>query len=316
MSVGGTRIEWADATWNPVTGCTKVSPGCDNCYAETFAERWRGVPGHPFEQGFDVKLWPGRLGDPLKRRKPTRIFVCSMADLFHKDVPGGFIAHVFAAMAVSTRHTFMVLTKRPARMRALLSDQEFRAQVVAESDVLAGPPYEWPLPNVMLGVSVEDQERADQRVPLLLDTPAAVRFLSCEPLLGPVDLRRWFGYNSPPDGEYCARSAEDQQIRWVIVGGESGAKARPMHPEWAQTLRDQSVDAGVPFFFKQWGEWVSPQHIDIAGYDDVEADERGSVVDSGGAGDAEIMWRVGKKAAGRWLDGRTWDERPELAMAP
>ncbi|MEU2603216.1 DUF5131 family protein [Streptomyces albus] len=355
-------IEWTDATWNPVTGCTKVSPGCDNCYAETFAERWRGTPGHHFETGFDVTLRPKALELPLRWRKPRRVFVNSMSDLFHKDVPDEYIARVFAVMSLTPQHTYQVLTKRHGRMRSLLSDRNFRHLVAEQGrEHLIGSQQDWlavgamlggnPLPNVWLGVSVEDQKRADLRIPALLETPAAVRFLSCEPLLGPVDLSAWMPaghaawhcqapgcrrfYTGPlldecPD---CRRSGywtgshvgngrlNGQPLDWVIVGGESGPGVRPMHPEWARDLRDQCAAAEVPFFFKQWGAWGPLQRP----FDYVTDDDRCQVVSSGGnlAGrpwlgwkrqhgheQSEVMRRYGKKAAGRVLDGRTWDEFP------
>lgn len=290
-----TSIEWTrgddgtpGATWNPVTGCEKVSPGCDNCYALTFAERWRGTPGHYFEHGFDVQLRPGKLDLPLRWRKPRRIFVNSMSDLFHKDIPDEYIAQVFAVMALARRHTFQVLTKRHGRMRSLLNDGRWCMSVGMAMEEIR--PYSlnefeqqpmFPLPNVWLGVSVENQQWADIRIPALLDTPAAVRFLSCEPLLGGVDLADWmppgfarwqcwycrrffFGAHHaacPRCGEvggWCGShignsKPNGQPIDWVIVGGESGPGARPMHPGWARSLRDQCADAGVPFLFKQAG---------------------------------------------------------------
>jgi protein gp37 len=191
MSVG-TRIEWTEATWNPVTGCKKVSEGCDNCYAETFAERWRGIPGHPFEQGFDLRLWPERLTLPLRWRRPRKVFVNSMSDLFIDDVDDEFVAKVFAVMVAAPQHTFQVLTKRPRRMRSLLSGEAFWLAVAAELGRLwnAAPPA--PLrctpPWIWLGVSAENQRWADIRIPALLETPAVVRFISAEPLLGPIRL--------------------------------------------------------------------------------------------------------------------------------
>jgi protein gp37 len=238
-----TDIEWADATWNPVTGCDKVSPGCQNCYAETFSHRFEGVPGHPYEQGFAVKLWPERLGLPLRWKRPKRIFVNSMSDLFHPLVPDDFIRQVFDVLEKASWHTFMILTKRPERARALASQ------------------LPWPK-NVWFGVSVENQ-RYTARIDVLRQIPAHVRFLSCEPLLGPLKL-------------------DLAGIHWVIVGGESGAGARRMDPDWARDIRDQCTAAGVPFFFKQWGSF----------------NESGQ--------------RVGKKRAGRLIDGRTWDEFPSL----
>lgn len=265
------KIEWTEATWNPVTGCTKVSPGCDNCYAETFAERWRGTAGHPYENGFDLTLRPERLDQPLRWKRPRRIFVNSMSDLFHDDIPDSHIAEVFSVMARTPQHTYQILTKRHGRMRSLLSRPSFR-------DNLAMWGRPWPLSNVWLGVSVENQQWADIRIPALVDTPAAVRWLSCEPLLGSVSLLAWlnggFGVVAP-------------DLHWVVVGGESGRKSRPMHPDWARSLRDECTAAGVPFFFKQWGEWLPVR------------------TPSG-----EHHERVGKRGAGRELDDRTWDEYP------
>lgn len=276
-------IEWTDATWNPVTGCTKVSPGCGlplpgrqdephgTCYAQTFAERFRGVPGHHFERGFDLQLRPGRLEQPLRWTRPRRIFVNSMSDLFHDQVPEEFIAQVFAVMAASRRHTFQLLTKRHGRMRSLLQDgqallEATAALPAAQADRVAQTLYaaEWPLPNVWLGVSVEDQRWADIRIPALLDTPAAVRWISAEPLLGPVDLAAWLDppllcdcgpYAEPRPGCQlaCRQLAGDARLDWIVTGGESGPGARPMHPDWASALRDQAAVAGVPFLFKQAG---------------------------------------------------------------
>jgi len=333
-----TKIEWTrsddgtpGATWNPVTGCTKLSPaspGCQNCYASTFAERFRGAPGHYFERGFDVQLRPEKLDQPIRWRKPRRIFVNSMSDLFHDDVPTDFIAKVFAIMALAPQHTFQLLTKRHGRMGALLRDGEFQQQVYDAWGQLEMPkgrpsmedwPWSgWPLPNVWLGVSAEDQKRADLRIPALLDTPAAVRFISAEPLLGPIDLSRFV----EDDGE----KFDLPPLSWVIVGGESGPGARPMHPDWARSLRDQCVAAGVPFLFKQWGEWAPNQHPPLRAcvcdwYDGREADicrndpcrklSKPPYVDDPRA----QMQRVGKKRAGRELDGRTWDQYPEKAVA-
>lgn len=270
-----TGIEWTDATWNPVTGCTKVSPGCDHCYAETFAERWRGTPGHHFEQGFDLVLRPDRLEQPLRWTRPRRIFVNSMSDLFHQDVPDEYLDRVFDVMEQARQHTFQVLTKRHARMRAYLRARaEKRWQYADKFEGTPTPGMQvspaasharlWatnPPPNIWVGVSVENQHWADIRIPALIDTPAAVRFLSCEPLLGPVDLWRsvcphalaWRGTTTtPPQRRDCCDTAVSE-IGWVIVGGESGRGARPMHPDWPRSLRDQCVAAGVPYLFKQLG---------------------------------------------------------------
>jgi protein gp37 len=209
------KIEWTDATWNPVTGCTKISPGCKNCYALTFAERWRGIPGHHFEQGFDLRLWTERLKVPLAWRRPRRIFVNSMSDLFHEEVPLDFIRRTFATMIACPHHEFQVLTKRAERLVAL-------------KDSLV-----WPR-NVWMGVSAENQNYA-YRAELLREVPAKVRFLSIEPLIGPFP------------------KLPLKDIHWVIVGGESGPGARPMEPEWVTDIRAQCLRARVPFFFKQWG---------------------------------------------------------------
>jgi protein gp37 len=212
-------IEWTDATWNPVTGCTKISPGCKHCYAEVFAERFRGVRGHPYEQGFDLRLWPERLEAPLRWKAPRMIFVNSMSDLFHERVSSEFIASVFQTMVRARQHTFQVLTKRASRL----------AEWHRENRTF------WGTPNVWLGVSVEDRHYGVPRIDLLRSVRSAVRFLSVEPLLedlGPLDLTG---------------------IDWVIVGGESGRGARPMQPEWVRSVHEQCTSAGIPFFFKQWG---------------------------------------------------------------
>jgi len=217
------NIEWTDATWNPVTGCTKISPGCAHCYAETFAERFRGVPGHPYEQGFDLKLWPQRLEMPLHWKKPRRIFVNSMSDLFHNEVPDDFIKQVFETMERAKHHTFQVLTKRAERL------EEWTNRYLA--------PDKWPS-NVWLGVSVESDEYR-WRIKHLQRTPGGIRFLSVEPLIGPLSLNGHFLHG----------------IHWVIVGGESGPNARRMKGEWASDVQRCCQDFGVAFFFKQWGAY-------------------------------------------------------------
>ena len=234
-------IEWTEATWNPVTGCTKVSPGCAHFYAETFAERFRGVPGHPYERGFDLQLRPERLQQPLQWARPRMIFVNSMSDLFHEEVPEDYIGQVFSVMERANRHTFQVLTKRAERLLEL------------------APRLPWP-DNVWMGVSVENQ-RWTGRIDHLRQVPARVRFLSCEPLLGPLHL-------------------DLRGISWVIVGGESGPRARPMQPQWVRSIRAQCEASAVAFFFKQWGAY------------------------------SETGVRVGKGKAGRLLDGKTWNGLP------
>jgi len=240
------KIEWTDATWNPVRGCTKISPGCAHCYAEVFAERFRGVPDHPYEQGFDLRLVPEKLAEPLRWRQPRTVFVNSMSDLFHEDVPDDYIERVVRVMQQGNWHTYQILTKRAERLQRLLTSRlRFASR----------------LPHIWWGVSVENRRHGLPRIARLQEAPAKMRFLSIEPLLeglGVIDLAG---------------------IAWVIVGGESGAGARPMNREWVVSLRDQCRQARVPFFFKQWGG-------------------------------------VRKSEAGRELDGETYDEIPARPLVP
>jgi len=355
MSTTTTGIEWTDRTWNPTTGCTKVSPGCDNCYAKGIAERFRGHAAFP--HGFDVQVRDVRVNDPLRWRKPARIFVNSMSDLFHADIDQAWIATIFGVMAAARRHTFQVLTKRHARMRTLLNDDNFVAQVrsLAIGKGLPAGEWQWPLPNLWLGVSVENQQWANIRIPQLLMTPAAVRFLSCEPLLGPVTLTHveWAkgggthldvvnGRHGVPGAWTSAAKAVD----WVIVGGESGRKARPMHPRWAQVLRDQCSEAGVPFFFKQFGEYItatveddpafaggrafqnplggrSAAVVRLPGPSGTYRNATTRLMQPGERGlggtvmlDADtVAVRVGKARAGRLLDGREHNAFPPAVTA-
>lgn len=305
-----TKIEWTDEVWNPTTGCDRVSPGCDGCYALTMAKRLKGMGQSKYQNdgdprtsgpGFGVATHPDTLTEPLRWKKPRRVFVNSMSDLFHARVPREFLVRVFAVMAATPQHTYQILTKRPERAARILTDlcrcgtghppgEHFRAAMewaATSHSPTYVPDLEhgiyhrsgWPLPNVWIGTSVENQKYADLRIPALLETPAAVRFLSCEPLLGPVDLTRWLrpvpdcGHVASEDGTCthpdamtpeCHRWA-DCPVRkryddwhgldWVIVGGESGHGARAMHPDWARQIRTGCEVAGVPFFFKQWGEW-------------------------------------------------------------
>ena len=242
-------IEWTDATWNPVTGCTEVSPGCDHCYARAFAERWRGIEGHPYEQGFDLKLWPERLSYPLKWKKPRRIFTNSMSDLFHQKIPDHFILQVVDVMLTANWHTYQILTKRPSRLLHLVP--EITALIERRTGSNTWPAHIW------FGVSVETMKYS-WRVTRLIRVPASVRFISAEPLLdslGDLDIT---------------------DIDWVIAGGESGPNYRPCSPIWICELRDKCKQNEVAFFFKQWGGRTP-------------------------------------KARGRLLDGRTWDEYPNLA---
>lgn len=307
------KIEWTDAVWNPTTGCSKVSSGCANCYAE---REWHRLAGNPMTAYYgrkfnDVACHPERLDQPLRWKKPRKIFVNSMSDLFHDDVPEKFIAKVFAIMDLARHHTYMVLTKRPERAARLLSDDDFQfhvgwfqSQAIREFNLPEpkeiGP---FPLKNVWLGVSVENQATADERIPLLLQTPAVVKFISAEPLLGPVSLAGFDGETYRPWLDSVAWKVD---IDWVIVGGESGPNARPMHPDWVRSLRDQCQAAGVPFFFKQWGEWLPNDQEYDCNPGGVNYEQRHQLM--GGT----AMCRVGKKKAGRLIDGRTWDELPEV----
>jgi protein gp37 len=232
------QIEWTDATWNPIRGCTKISPGCAHCYAETFAERFRGVPGHPYEQGFDLRLVPGKLADPLRWPAAKMVFVNSMSDLFHKDVSDDYVASVVRVMLTANWHTYQVLTKRSERLAAMLEGSLHDA---AQAE------------HIWWGVSVEDRQHGLPRIEHLRRAPAKVRFLSIEPLLedlGEVDLTG---------------------INWVIVGGESGPGARPLEKAWVVSIRDRCRTAGIPFFFKQWGgvrKSKAGRHLDGQTYDE------------------------------------------------
>ncbi|QPX61758.1 hypothetical protein SEA_BUNKER_55 [Gordonia phage Bunker] len=319
-----TEIEWTDATWNVVIGCDKVSPGCDNCYAIRTAHRMQANPNPKVSGPYTgteadgewtgrVNLVPARLDMPLRWQKPRRIFVNAQSDLFHDDVPPEFLEQVFAVMAATPQHSYQILTKRHARMRSLLSLEFF--QMFTQSEFLRlrlkydldVPFPTWPLPNVWVGVSVENQKWADIRIPALLDTPAAVRFVSAEPLLGPIELRPDWGYGPGID--------------WIIAGGESGSGARPMHPDWPRALRDDRDVVGAAFLFKQWGEFVpripdipdartvndylvSPKNGDTIRIADVPSSAH--LVPATFA----TMSRVGKHRADRQLDGRTWNEFP------
>lgn len=325
-----THIEWTDSTWNPITGCSVVSAGCKHCYAMRLAGT--RLRHHPSRAGLTREtsagpVWTGEvrlnedwLDQPLHWKKPRRIFVCAHGDLFHEAVPDEWIDRMFAVMALARQHTFQVLTKRPGRAREWMLNG--RSKDVALWHWKVGPdsPRTWPLGNVWLGVSVEDQATADERIPLLLQTPAAVRFVSAEPLLGPIGLARHFPH---------VHGMRNDRF-WVIAGGESGPNARPSHPDWFRSLRDQCQAASVPFFFKQWGEWwpVGPL------YSDNDTDEHTAAQDTDPdeyVRDAWItqtgirwqphldgqpppathaMHRCGKRAAGRLLDGREWNEYP------
>ncbi len=356
-------IEWTETTWNPLVGCTRVSAGCEHCYAETMAKRLGAMAQADIDAGRNpgkkrhylnvldkngrwngtVNLVEEALAEPLHWKKPRRVFVNSMSDLFHKDVPFEFIDKVFAVMALCPQHTFQCLSKRPERMaeymgtldaagsREDIADHlgfsaptmEFRTQD-GPLDMTAGEvlreQMSWPLPNVWLGTSVEDQKTADERIPHLLRCPAAVRWLSMEPLLGPVILKdQWLidprecTCYEPEYGHQigCMFHGNPEAARgpwpgldWIVVGGESGAGAKPMHPDWPRKLRDQCVAAGVPYFFKQWGAWAP----------DCLCDKPNACrsIKRPSPGPVGCMFRCGKKEAGRTLDGRTWDEYPTI----
>ncbi|SDC30295.1 protein gp37 [Sphingomonas sp. YR710] len=366
----GSKIEWTGETWNPIVGCSLESPGCKLCYAMRDAYRKQFHPNAKIAAKYEGVatnvnghiVWTGRLNFsedalsiPLRKRKPTTWFVNSMSDLFHPDVTDEQIDRVFAVMTMTPHHTYQVLTKRSERMRDYLTTFEDRPEQFGEAlakivlaaglardeGIAALDAMHWPLPNVWLGVSVEDQRRADERIPNLLATPAAVRFLSMEPLLGPVDLNsslggtRWIGgqrgcAGSPerngamhhgtgaPDCPRHLHHHHDDRCQpgldWIIVGGESGPGARPMHPDWARKIRDDCSAANVPMFFKQWGEWEprdewSPDlrlPMVAIKVDGSQVPHDVAPQDVGGC----RMARVGKKAAGRLLDSVQHDGMP------
>lgn len=327
-----TKIEWCDHTINPVVGCSHCSPGCDNCYAERFAARLAKHPNPKISSKYAGVVdenghWTGRVSEPdysvFERlpKTPKRIFLGSMTDLFFQGVndygrkalrttDGKLyefalntmhvrIARLLVQIGRYPQHTFMMLTKRPEAMGEAL-------------DLL----LKRPLPNLWLGVTVCNQEEADEKIPLLLDIPAALRFISFEPLLSPVSLWRWFpeGTCQKPAHEagrkFIKNTEYENGIHWVICGGETGPGARPMHPDWVRSLRDQCQGARVPFFFKSWGEWVtenqSPEDIVLPGHSTIPHGWKGRKYE-------ESVYRVGKRRAGRLLDGREWNEAPEAS---
>ena len=350
-----THIEWSDATWNVVTGCSVLSPGCTNCYAMRLAGT--RLKDHPSRAGLTVAskagpVWNGQvrfnadwLTQPLRWSKPRKIFVAAHGDLFHEGVTNAQLDQIFAVMALCPQHVFQVLTKRPEYMRLYMTgfdDAEHgfawrtrgRIQQAMYQHDRDAALYAWPLPNVWLGVSAEDQARADERIPVLLDTPAAVRWVSAEPLLGPVDLNTIQVHQG--DGEiYPLKGTTDcvswdgaphpdvPALDWVVVGGESGAGSRPMHPDWARQIRDDCAAAGTPFLFKQWGDWTPGENaqatlgrtVETADWFDgrwhfeplTPASAEGMHID-----DEPTLYRAGKKAAGRRLDGVIHDGYPEI----
>jgi len=300
-----TKIEWAEETWNPVTGCTAVSEGCRNCYARRMAKRLAGRSGYPALDPFGVTLHHDKLDQPLHWKTPRRIFVVSMGDLFHRDVPDKYIELVWQTMYDARQHVFMVLTKRPERMLDWIS----RSMYLSNS----------PLQNVWLGTSVENQDTADERIPILLDTPASIRCVSVEPMLGPIDLRLLWGCKSCwPKACINAIHSDfpESMIDWIICGGESGPGARPMHPDWARDLRDQCQAANVPFLFKQQGAWSWDNTDPLSQIAQIAPDGwthngAGPCVYGRDHPGTVQVWRVGKKRAGRLIDGCEWNEYPE-----
>jgi protein gp37 len=396
---GSSKIEWTEATWNPIVGCSIVSPGCTNCYAMKMAGRIEAMKSSHYD-GTTKKtkagaVWTGKLSlapdnilfEPLRRKKPTTYFVNSMGDLFHGAVPDEWIDRVFAVMALAPRHTFQVLTKRAERMRGYCGESDIvrriKAAIIKHGNSLGADtedfeffgsigwkaslqpcksdctppctkvwspdgeatirakdvdgaarkacdcygsinwdgPLTWPLPNVWLGVSTERQQEANERIPHLLATPAAVRFVSAEPLLGPINLRR---IRVAPDhhtiidaldgyaiaDSIAGSSQERAMLDWVIVGGESGSEARPMHPDWARSLRDQCASTGTAFFFKQWGTWGP---IEEPASEEQEDRELRGYPDDHIWSDGAFVRRRGKKAAGRLLDGVEHNDMPGRA---
>lgn len=307
-----TKIEWADMTINPVVGCSHCSPGCDNCYAERFAarlarnpktaEKYKGVVDENGKWTGTVNLhMDGCLHAATVTRKPKRFFIGSMTDIFHENIPDEEIRNLFLAMITVPNDlpTYMVLTKRPHRAKAVLGDM-----------LVACPE----LHRVWLGVTVCNQAEADEKIPVLLQTPAAVRFVSVEPMLEAVDLRGKLCHWTCPDGSGSWFSPVPGKVHhrlldWVICGGETGPGARPMHPDWVRGLRDQCQGARTPFFFKSWGEWVtenqSPEDIVLPGHSTIPHGWKGRKYE-------ESVYRVGKRRAGRLIDGVEHNEFPEV----
>ena len=353
MASTHTAISWTDATWNVLRGCSRVSLGCGGphgqggCYAERLAIRFAG-PGQPYEGLVkstpagprwtgEVRFVEEALTLPLRWRTPRRIFVNSMSDLFHEKVADEWIDRIFAVMLLAQRHTYQVLTKRPERMRAYLSDPDHTMRVLMAMNSLMGPTIlagvdragssKFPCPAIHLGVSVEDQATVNARIPHLFETPAAVRWVSYEPMLGPVDFTRIDGgalsihYEGIDFDALHGFDMRRTKLDWIVAGGESGPGARPPHPDWFRSARDQCVAAGVPYFFKQWGEYApvppraaGPGRMVRAGDIVVTPDGRRAPIKADLSCDLEgagiPMRRFGKKAAGAMLDGREWREFP------
>ena len=314
------KIEWTEKTWNPITGCTKISAGCANCYAERMSHRLAGRFGYPADDPFRVTFHPDKLEEPLHWKTPRRVFVCSMGDLFHEKVSDEWLAEIWSVMLRCPQHTFQILTKRPAACRWWIDLHYGRFDVRCIE-----PPQ-----NIWLGVTAENQTEADKRIPILLDIPAAVRFVSIEPMLGGIDISPYLpcevdsgGYD--PQGHSI--NVWMPGIDWVIVGGETGPGARPMHPDWARSVRDQCQEAGVPFFFKGWGVAIYWEHTNKTEeaytfpiWKSTNNQERvHNPWDLFGGWQYDNCHRIkpelysehiGKKRAGRLLDGQLWEQYP------
>jgi protein gp37 len=328
--MGDTKIQWSEKVWNPIRGCTPVSPGCQNCYAAKVAKRF-SFPGGPFQglvrinaAGERTDEWNGEITyvedhllDPIRWKKPRRIFVNSVSDLFHHNVSDTVIDRIFAVMALAPQHTFQVLTKRPERMRDYLLSRSKSIRYWEEEarnlgytlkfDGFDGKEHStcrFPLPHVWLGTSVENQKYADERIPYLLQTPAAVRFISAEPLLGHINLVKEYDGVYPLTGVRPYHSEDEPKLDWVICGGESQRGSRPMNHQWARDIRDQCKAAGVAFFFKQWGDWWPNEQGNYAGPETL----RQRAYDEPG----EEYSHVGSKKAGDYLDGVQHHEYPEV----
>jgi len=319
-----TKINWADSVWNPITGCSPISAGCERCYARRMATRLHGRFGYPDKNPFRVTLHPDKLLQPLSTRKPRRIFISSMSDWMHPDVPDDYRDKMLAVMALTPWHTYYTLTKRVDNLLRYFDtstdnrEEDVSRQMIQVSGGKSAGLVEFPLPNVILGVTAENQAAADERIPLLLQTPAAVRFVSIEPMLGPVNLVQSFRKIYTGGGVQSILHGYTRMptLDWVIVGGETGPGARPMHPDWVRRIRNDCAVAGVPFFFKGWGDWFPIYGTGRLRGD--EEDERTPFVwvrPDGTMGDPvrltnPAMLHVGTKAAGRVLDGKTHDARP------
>ena len=321
-----TKIEWTNETWNPIIGCNKVSLGCDNCYAEKMAYRLMHMPygaDYQFvlsdngksdpEKYKNLPKWNGethfqksQLDNPLKWKKPRMIFVVSMGDLFHESIPFEWIDKVFEVIFQTPQHTYQILTKRPERMKKYFEHQN---ELLKDLGGYSPPPFIW------LGVTAENQEQANKRIPILLEIPAAIRFVSIEPMLSKIDIQKYL----TPGADGLPEEVERYHdwIDWVICGGESGSKARPMHPDWTRSLRDQCKKIGTPFFFKQWGEYT-PNNSNTKWYKNIGISEDGGLfnkeidLDAWQGRNFKLMFKVGKSKTGNLLEGKEHNEMPTI----